>query len=821
MPRPNKVLIVDDNPEAHHLLTRTLSPLEYEIASAHNGPQALEQIEAEQPSVVILDIMLPEPNGMEIFKQIHEREVKVEVIILTAHASLETSLEALELGAYDYITKPFQIDEIRSTVRQAMEKRRLEDNLTAVYDLSRDLALTRDTNQVTEAVLDFVQRTLEFEICHLWLIDKEQDELYCAAFRKPNRATTPRLLLDGEQGIVVAAAHSGEPIYVPETREDPRYVAIGKANRSELAVPLKMKGHVIGVLNVESAKVDAFSLEDERILSTLAAQAAVTMENAHLHEQAQQEISERKQAEEALRESEERFRDVALSTSDWVWEIDAQGHYTYCSEKVVDVIGYTAEEVLGQTPFDFMPEEEATRFSKIFDQIMAERQPIVDLENRNVTKDGHEVHLLTNGVPILDEEGTPIGYRGVDQDITERVQAEAMLRRQNRELATLNEIAQTVNSTLDLQETLTFIAERTIQLLGVEATSVLLYDEEEDNLRFAAASGRGADVIQGQRLTMGQGIAGWVAQHGEPALVPDISKDPRWFGGFDETSGLVTRSLLCVPLRSKGHVIGALEAVNKKSDPFDQRDLRLLSLLAEPAATAIENARLFERVRANREQLRALSRRLVDVQETERGRVARELHDEIGQALTSLLLSLSVMEGAVDDPLAVITHINQLEGLIDRTLKNLDRLAMDLRPASLDHLGLRPALEHYIEVLGEQSDITTRFEAIGFEGKRLSPAVEAALYRIVQEALTNVLRHSQATCVDVLLERRGDQVITLVEDDGIGFDPDAVLQQSTRLGLFGMQERAEMVGGSLTIESVSGGGTTIVVEVPYVQTSEE
>ncbi len=402
----------------------------------------------------------------------------------------------------------------------------------------------------------------------------------------------------------------------------------------------------------------------------------------------------------------------------------------------------------------------------------------------------------------------------------ERKRAKEKIQRHNRELTALNEIAQTINSTLDLQETLTLIAEYSIHLLDTEATSVLLCDEGKGDLWFAAASGAGADAVQGQRLSVDQGIVGWVVQRGEPVLVPDVSQDPRWFSGFDEEGDFITRSLLCVPLRSRGRVIGALEAVNKRSGAFDEEDLRLLSLLAEPATTAIENARLFEQVRTNSEQLRALSHRLVDVQEAERRRVARELHDEIGQTLSSLLLSLTLMEGEVDNPVAVITRINQLEGLIDRTLDDLHRLAMDLRPATLDHLGLVPALEHYVEVIDEQSGVTARFEVVGLGKERLSAAIETSLYRIVQEALTNT-RHSQATRIDVLLERRGDQVVAIVEDNGDGFDPDMVSQEGTRLGLLGMQERTEMVGGSLTIESEIGKGTTIVAEVPYVQAKAE
>ena len=137
-----------------------------------------------------------------------------------------------------------------------------------------------------------------------------------------------------------------------------------------------------------------------------------------------EDITERRKAEEALRLSESRFRDVALSTSDWVWEVDSQGRYTYCSEKVIKVLGYSVKEMLSKTPFDLMPKEEAARVGKIFRELSANKKPIVDLENLNIAKDGRAVLLLTNGVPILDKDGNLVGYRGVDKDITESKRVE-------------------------------------------------------------------------------------------------------------------------------------------------------------------------------------------------------------------------------------------------------------------------------------------------------------------------------------------------------------------------------------------------------------
>ncbi|MBN1220113.1 MAG: GAF domain-containing protein [Anaerolineae bacterium] len=382
------------------------------------------------------------------------------------------------------------------------------------------------------------------------------------------------------------------------------------------------------------------------------------------------------------------------------------------------------------------------------------------------------------------------------------------------ELTTLNVISQAITSTLNVEKILTIITDHAIRLLEAMAASVVLHDEIRDDLWFNAASGQSSDMVRGRRLAIGQGIVGWVIERGQPALVPDVSQDPRFFKDFDQLTGFTTRSIICVPLQTSEQTIGAIEVMNKLSGPFNQSDLRLLNWLATPAAIAIQNARLFEQVQLGHHRLQSLSRRLVEVQESERRQIARELHDEAGQALTSLMVGLRLLEREVDSPEAIVTQVAELKHRTNDILENLHRLAIDLRPASLDHVGLVGALRQYIKAFGEQYNLTTQFEVVGLEDKRLLPEVETNLYRIVQEALTNVVRHAQATHVDVLLERRGDHLLTIIEDNGTGFEPEVADQG--RLGLVGMHERAEMLNGTLVVESTGGVGTTIYVEVPYV-----
>jgi signal transduction histidine kinase len=200
----------------------------------------------------------------------------------------------------------------------------------------------------------------------------------------------------------------------------------------------------------------------------------------------------------------------------------------------------------------------------------------------------------------------------------------------------------------------------------------------------------------------------------------------------------------------------------------------------------------------------------VDAQELERKRLARELHDETGQALTSFLLGLRSVEDAADLEQAR-QRASALRERVVGTLQDVRRLAVELRPTALDDFGLVPALERLVDTFRERSGLAVEFESrLGSE--RLAPEAETAVYRIVQEALTNVFKHAGARSVSILLTRKGGKVAAVIEDDGRGFNPEVLRDDA--LGIVGMRERVALADGRLTFESAEGAGTTLVVEVP-------
>jgi len=269
------------------------------------------------------------------------------------------------------------------------------------------------------------------------------------------------------------------------------------------------------------------------------------------------------------------------------------------------------------------------------------------------------------------------------------------------------------------------------------------------------------------------------------------------------------------------------EALRKAHQELEQRvedrttELRRTVVRLEEEITArklaeAERARLLEQVQASHERLQALSRQLIDAQEEERGRIARELHDETGQALTSVLVGLRAIED-LHSVKTVRTWAQELREIVGRSLRDLQRMAHGLRPSILNDLGLEQALKQLASECTNTCQLSVDLHVSGLGARRMSAPFETAIYRIAQEAVTNAAKHAQAKNVSILLTFTESDVKLIIEDNGRGFGGDETRTmpgRSNGLGLLGMQERAALLNGSLTIESVPGKGTGIYVHLP-------
>ena len=450
------------------------------------------------------------------------------------------------------------------------------------------------------------------------------------------------------------------------------------------------------------------------------------------------------------------------------------------------------------------------------------------LRLHDLGEDSRSVGFPPNHPPMHSFLGVPILLRGVsygnlyltekegggdftdeDEEIVTLLAAQAAVAVENarlyesatewsRQLESLNEIGGAMVSELELPRLLDLVARRLRELIGARLVTIAL--PAGDELRIETADGDGAEAFIGLVFPLRDSKTGRV-WNGVTASESTTARGPRSRSGCVTKMG--ARTGLYVPLVLRGAAIGVLVAHDKlgSDQRFDSADLRLAEQFADRAAIAVDLSR-----RVARDALG----RVVAGQEVERRRLARELHDETGQALTSILLALRAVEEAGSGD-GLQKSVSDVRELVVATLQDVRKLAVQLRPAALDDFGLVPALERLVQTYSETTGIAVELEA-GLGEHRLPAELETTLYRIVQEALTNIVKHADATKVSVLLVRREGSVTAVIEDDGRGFDPGNTRED--RLGLLGMRERAELHDGRLKIEAAEGSGTTLVVEVP-------
>lgn len=500
----------------------------------------------------------------------------------------------------------------------------------------------------------------------------------------------------------------------------------------------------------------------------------------------------------------------------------------YAALGVIDKSGQALESFLttGVTPEQHTAIGDLPHGRGILGVLIREAKP---LRLHDLADDPRSVGFPPNHPPMKSFLGLPIVLRGVaygnlyltekaggadftdeDEELTQLLAAQAAVAIENarlyesstrwlRQLETLNEIGNALAGELELEPLLSLIARRLQELVNARVVLIALF--QGGTLRVAAAEGDSAYGVAGTELAVDGSKAGRVLERGRSERVDSVLDDPE----VDQqvTRRLGVHSALYVPLLVRGRPIGVVIAHDKRaaSPVFGEDDLRLAESLTARAAIAVD---LSEQV--SRDSVR----RVVEAQELERARLARELHDETGQALTSILLGLKPLEqfAESDDARAAVASVREL---VVSTLQDVRRLAVELRPSALDDFGLATAVERLADTFREQSglivDLVTQ---LGEE--RLPSETETTLYRVIQEALTNIVKHAGATRVSILLQRKAGAVVAVVEDDGSGFDTASTREDA--LGLAGMRERLGLAGGRLQLETTPGAGTTIVAEVP-------
>jgi signal transduction histidine kinase len=380
---------------------------------------------------------------------------------------------------------------------------------------------------------------------------------------------------------------------------------------------------------------------------------------------------------------------------------------------------------------------------------------------------------------------------------------------------TLGEVVHLLSSSLEP----TVVAERIVDsvrgLLRAPSAALFRLDPESKALVAVAVSGAlTAAFGPAFRFPPGTGAVGVAARTRRPLVTPDVLDDPHIVLTPQMRERLAQAGLgatLAVPLLVKGEVIGALGLADHKGRLFEPEEILLVQTLADEGAVALENARLFESSRVAVEAQKALARRVVEVQENERHHVARELHDEIGQLLTGITFALDAIPRGSGRRAGSLAQARELA---QEAIARVREMALDLRPPMLDDLGLFPTLMWHVERFTRQTGIRVEVKQSGLEHRRFAAEVESAVYRIVQEALTNVARHAGVAEATVRLLADTLAIRVDVEDRGVGFETAALLDAPTSIGLAGMRERARLLGGEFRVDSTPGVATILSVELP-------
>jgi len=521
----------------------------------------------------------------------------------------------------------------------------------------------------------------------------------------------------------------------------------------------------------------------------------------------------RKQSEASLRLSEERFRALVDQATAGVTELDLEGRFTLVNARYCEIVGYTAQQLLGTRHQELTHPDDRALCDELFERAVKTGEAIF-FEKRVMRSDGAGVWITDSLSVIRDAGGVPRSVAAIVTDISDRKAAETELGESENRLRIAIEAAELGTWSWDLTRNLITWNDQHARFLGVEALEGTQTPDQMPASVHPDDAPRVRDELR--RAIERRGVF-----ESEFRVLHPNGK-VRWLSGYgrvaDEIGGRAARlSGVSIDITQRK---AAEEMLQRANDELEERVRERTRELAR----ALEQRRLAER---GRDQL---LRRIVNTQEEERGRISRELHDNLGQHLTAVMLGLQSLEsqivpdgkGEVPDGKGEVpdgkgkssdqeAQLLNLRALVDGLMKAAHRQAWELRPAELDDMGLEVALRHYTSDWSAQTGVPVDFQSFGWDGARADADVETTLYRVVQEALTNVARHAHAAQVSVVLERSGGGVSAIIEDDGRGFETEA--GSSGRLGLLGMRERMALVGGTLEIESAPESGTTIYARV--------
>jgi GAF domain-containing protein/CheY-like chemotaxis protein len=671
-----RILIVEDEVDLAKLMATVMQKNGYQTDLAYEGVAGLNLALQDRPDLILLDLYLPQMDGIELLSRLDKEQVEIPVVVVTAFKSEQLAIEALRHGVKDYITKPFVLDELLDAVERALAEGRLRRErdaltgqllasnqtlerqvrqLTALYEVGQALASTLDLDERLNVILGEASRVLEVSMASISLLDEQAGAL---VFRSVSGKQTEMLIgmrLEPGQGVAGWVAEHAEPLLACQAQSDPRFCPIfdeitGIVTDSILCVPLMTKGRVIGVVEALNKPEPGFTEDDMAMLRSLAASAAVSIENARLYQnlrESRDQVAEHSEALQKRLSELSRLQQMATELSKVTIGADPQDVFRRLTEHTAALLDaeYAAvmlfdperDELICQEPAFGVPADVirdyrvSLREDSPVRTIWASHEPfIVNKEMAaplvrilGLEKLVERVAFHSTLYCTLRASGQPIGVLQVmnkrdnsdftydDGRVLEIFASQSAIAIENarilQRMEALNQVGEAITAHLTLPEILERVIQGINELIHVQGVSIwlkgLTANGGDAQLSLVASL---PNTMDGLMLDPGEGIAGLVAQTGQPLIVHDAQNDPRCSRQVEELTGFTMESILCVPLQVRDETSGVIQVVNKIGAQFDQEDLEILSSVAASVAVAVENSRLFTSEKRRASEMEAL-----------------------------------------------------------------------------------------------------------------------------------------------------------------------------------------------------------------------
>jgi PAS domain S-box-containing protein len=769
---------------------------------------------------------------------------------------------------------PFSEDEIRLVSlfadqaaiaivnsRLYAEAQRRTRELAAIVDLTMATTGVLRIDELLARLYNHLQQLVELDSCVVALYDEAADEMRVGLAMEAGRPIPAviNLHLPLEQaGLTGWVMRQRQSLLVGDITVDPLPTPprrTGQIIRAWLGVPLVTRDQLVGAISVQSFRPQMFTPDHCRLLESLAGHMAVAIHNAQLFEEGQRHDAILKTMAYAGGRLLS-IDDLSVVLPDVLGRLgQAAGVdrvYVFENHPGLDGAPLTSQRyewtAAGQTPQIDNPLLQNLPYAAILTegQVAALQRGQVfsglarampaPLRALLEAQDIQSIAL----VPIhcgdtwwgavgfddchrarrwQDAEIEALrGFAGILGSALARRASQSAEREQRVLAEALRDTAMALSNARDLNELMGRVLANVERVVPSDAATIMLIENGVARIAYERgyAERRIAQDVMALRFPIDKvPNLHWMAEHKLPLLIADVWAYPGWVEVV-ETRWI--RSYAAVPIQVMGVVVGFLNLDSEAPGFFLPAHAQRLQAFAGQVGIALENTRLLATVKEHSDALQRLSVQLIQAHEAERKRLSRELHDELGQALTALRIDLASLDKELlsDTRPRTRERLTEAIWLVERTLDQVRDLALDLRPSMLDDLGLAPTVRWYVYRFAQRLNLTADFDAVGLTN-RLPTEIETVLYRAVQEGLTNIARHAAANRVQVVLAYDGAIARAQIWDDGRGFDPHQIASRAAQghgIGLLGLQERIAALGGYMTIRSAPGEGTGLHVEIP-------